>query len=190
VTDSHDAAISQQGHYAGAVTRLAGYAVDQALATASFSLGVGVVVFLVSLVSDIEINTSFNQVAVSLSYLAWLFLYYSYPWSVSGKSPGMALVGIRVVASDGSPTSPRHGIVRTLAFPLGFLTLGIGFLGIVFGRQHRALYDVIADTAVVYDWDARGARWRFLARQSEERAAIARPAGKTLRRRAGEPETA
>ena len=27
--------------------------------------------------------------------------------------------------------------------------------------------DKVAGTAVVYSWDARGARWRFLARQQE-----------------------
>ena len=34
-------------------------------------------------------------------------------------------------------------------------------------RRHRALYDLIAGTVVVYAWDARAARLRFLARQAE-----------------------
>jgi hypothetical protein len=51
-------------------------------------------------------------------------------------------------------------------FPLGFITLGIGFLGIITNREHLAIYDRIAKTAVVYDWDARGARLRFLARSA------------------------
>jgi uncharacterized RDD family membrane protein YckC len=57
--------------------------------------------------------------------------------------------------------------------PLTFLTLGIGFLPIVLGRHRRALHDLLAGTAVVYSWDARAARLRFLAR-----------------RRPGEPEAA
>jgi hypothetical protein len=57
--------------------------------------------------------------------------------------------------------------VRSLTFPLGFLTLGLGFLGILVQREHRAVYDLIAGTAVVYAWDARAARLRFLARQAE-----------------------
>ena len=48
---------------------------------------------------------------------------------------------------------------------LTLLTLGIGFLGIVFQRERRALDDFIAGTAVVYDWDARAARLRWMARQ-------------------------
>jgi hypothetical protein len=34
-------------------------------------------------------------------------------------------------------------------------------------REHRALHDLIAGTAVVYSWDARAARLRFLAREAE-----------------------
>ncbi|MGH3277214.1 MAG: hypothetical protein ACRDNZ_23155, partial [Streptosporangiaceae bacterium] len=34
-------------------------------------------------------------------------------------------------------------------------------------REHRALHDLIAGTAVIYAWDARAARLRFLARQAD-----------------------
>lgn len=56
-------------------------------------------------------------------------------------------------------------MLRTLALPLSFLTLGIGSVPIITGRRRRALHDKIAGTAVVYSWDARAARLRFLARQ-------------------------
>jgi hypothetical protein len=36
-------------------------------------------------------------------------------------------------------------------------------LGIIFDRTHQAIYDRIAKTAVVYDWDAEGAKLRGLA---------------------------
>jgi hypothetical protein len=38
------------------------------------------------------------------------------------------------------------------------------FVGILVGDRHRALLDVIAGTAVIYSWDARAARLRFLSR--------------------------
>ena len=52
-------------------------------------------------------------------------------------------------------------------FPLSFLFFGLGFLGILVQREHRALHDLIAGTAVIYSWDARAARLRFLAREAE-----------------------
>ena len=82
----------------------------------------------------------------------------------SGKTFGMAVFGVRVVQPDGTDASWRQAIVRTLALPLSFLLLGLGFLGILVGDRRRALHDVIAGTAVVYSWDARAARLRFLSR--------------------------
>ncbi len=52
-------------------------------------------------------------------------------------------------------------------FSLSFLLMGAGFLGILVQREHRALHDLIAGTAVIYAWDARAARLRFLARQAD-----------------------
>src|SRR5215472_12166160 len=91
----------------------------------------------------------------------------------------MALLGVVVVRADGTRLHAWQGWVRSLTFPLGFLTLGLGFLGILVQREHRALYDLIAGTAVVYAWDARAARLRYLARKAEpvvDAAAAATPA--------------
>jgi len=83
----------------------------------------------------------------------------------------MAVLGIRVVRADGRTLEPRQGVVRALVFPLSFLLCGLGFLGIIVQREHRALHDLIAGTAVIYAWDARAARLRFLAREAEVGAA-------------------
>jgi len=57
-------------------------------------------------------------------------------------------------------------VLRAAVFPLSFLFFGLGFTGILFGRERRALHDVLAGTAVVYTWEARAARLRFLSRDS------------------------
>lgn len=169
----HDLALSQQGHYAGAATRLAAYALDQAVATGLYTASVAVLSWAISLVTPPDIVISPFSSWAYAGYLGWLVLYYGYPWAVSGKSFGMAVLGLRVVAADGSPLPARRAFLRIVAFPLGFLTLGIGFLGILFGKEHRAVYDLVAGSAVVYDWDARSARWRFLARQTS--SSVRRP---------------
>ena len=76
----------------------------------------------------------------------------------------MALFGVRVVGDDGTYPTHRQAVVRALALPLSFLLLGLGFVGILLGDRRRALHDVIAGTAVIYSWDARAARLRFLTR--------------------------
>jgi uncharacterized RDD family membrane protein YckC len=169
-----DAALSQQGHYAGAVTRLAAFAVDQTVASTVFAVATAVLAWAVSLVTNGELTFAPPNWLTGLGFAVWLFVYYAYPWAVSGKTFGMALLGIRVVRREGSPTTPRNAVVRTLALPLSFLTLGIGFLPILFGRERRALHDALAGTAVVYSWDARAAKLRFLARERRRDGAVAR----------------
>lgn len=156
---------SRQGHYAGAVTRLLAFAVDQALAGMLYAAGAALVVWAVALVTGGELQPDVPRWLTLSAYVGWLFAYFAYPWAMSGKTPGMALVGLRVVSADGTRAGARRAGLRTLALPLSFLTLGIGFLPIVLGRRHRALHDVVAETAVVYSWDARAARWRLLARE-------------------------
>ena len=78
----------------------------------------------------------------------------------------MAILGLQVVNAQGGPIAGRRAVLRTVGLGITlFLTLGIGFLGIVFQRERRALNDFIAGTAVVYDWDARAARLRWIARK-------------------------
>jgi len=158
--------VTLQGHYAGAVTRATAFAIDQTVATGAYALATALVAWLVDVVIGPDFTINPHVGFAAFVFVVWLFVYYAYPWSVSGKTLGMAVLGIRVVQRDGSPTGPRNGVVRTLVLPITFLTLGIGFLPILFGRERRALHDAAGGTAVVYDWNARAARLRFLARQN------------------------
>jgi uncharacterized RDD family membrane protein YckC len=95
----------------------------------------------------------------------WEFIYFAYQWALSGKTMGMALLGIRLVKIDGSPVGARQAVIRTLTLPLSIIFLGLGFLGILTNRRRYAWHDRLAKTAVVYSWDARAARLRWLARK-------------------------
>jgi uncharacterized RDD family membrane protein YckC len=168
--------VTYQSHYAGAVTRFAAYAIDITVASAAFSLGLAAISYGVQVITGHQVHWNRSNIVVAICYFAWLGIYFAYSWAVGGRTFGMAVLGIRVVHADGTILSPRRALVRTLAFPLSFLLLGLGFLGILVGREHRALHDVIAGSVVIYSWDARAARLRFLARQAELTADDAPPA--------------
>jgi len=155
-----------QDHFAGAASRLVGYAIDFGVSTGLFTLTLAGINFVASLIEGHSVSWSRADIAVTIAYLLWLFVYFAYSWAASGKTFGMAILGIRVVSADGAAATVRQAVIRTLAFPLSFLLLGLGFLGIVLQRDRRALHDLIAGTAVIYAWDARAARLRFLARDS------------------------
>lgn len=154
-----------QGHYAGIASRFAAYLADLGTSTAVFMAALAAASFAVSVVTSHSVSWSKTNTAVAVAFVGWQFAYYAYSWAASGKTFGMALIGVRVVRQDGAPAGVRHAVVRTLAFPLSFLLFGLGFAGILVGRERRALHDVIAGTVVVYAWDARAARLRFLARE-------------------------
>ena len=99
---------------------------------------------------------------------AWWFLYCAYPLAVAGRTFGMAALGLRVVRVDGSDLDVGHAVLRVLVFPLSFLLFGLGFLLILLRKDRRALHDLIGRAAVVYAWDARAARLRFLARSGAQ----------------------
>jgi len=161
------ALVSCQGHCAGSVSRFTAYAIDLTVTTAAFSLGLAAVSYIVHVVVGHDVSWNRSNIVVAIIFAGWQFLYFGYSWAVSGRTFGMALLGIRVVRADGTVLSPKKGVLRALVFPLSFLLCGLGFLGILVQHEHRALHDLIAGSAVVYSWDARAARFRFLARQAE-----------------------
>jgi uncharacterized RDD family membrane protein YckC len=159
--------VSYQGRYAGSVSRFTAYAIDLAVSSAVFSLALATISYVVKIVSGHQVSWNRSNLLVAILFVVWQFVYFGYSWAVSGRTFGMAILGIRVVRADGNAVEPRQGVVRALVFPLSFLLFGLGFLGILVQREHRALHDLIAGTAVIYAWDARAARLRFLARQAE-----------------------
>jgi uncharacterized RDD family membrane protein YckC len=156
---------SLQGKYAGFASRFAAFAADVAVTLALFMLALAAIGFAARVLTGTDITWSRGSIWVIVAYAVWAFIYFAYSWAASGRTAGMALFGVRVVRDDGTDVAGRRAVVRTLALPLSFLFLGLGFTGILLGDRRRALHDVIAGTAVVYSWDARAARLRFLSRE-------------------------
>ena len=172
--------VRAQGNYAGSVSRLVAYLIDLLVSTIVFQLALASVSFVWSVFTGHGITWHRDSIVVIVIYVLWQFVYFGFQWAANGKTLGMTLLGVHVVNADGTRLEPWRGWLRSLTFPLGFLTLGLGFLGILVQREHRAVYDLIAGTAVVYAWDARAARLRFLARQAEPIADAASVPGKVI----------
>jgi uncharacterized RDD family membrane protein YckC len=162
-------AVTQQGHYAGALSRLLAYGADVLIITLIYAAGLALLQFAINAATPWTLELEGKYALVLIGELLWALIYFGNSWVIFARSPGMTLLGLRIVQSDGSPLDRRHAIIRLIAFPLGFLTLGLGFLGIIFGRTHKAIYDRIAKTAVVYDWDAEVAKLRDLAARGARR---------------------
>ena len=139
---------------------------DVGVSVGVFMLAAAAVWFAERVLTGRDIAWNRGDIWVVIAYAAWEFVYFAYCWAASGTTAGMALFGVRVVRDDGTDASGGRAVLRTLALPLSFLSLGLGLelVGILLGNRRRALHDVIAGTAVIDSWDARAARLRFLSR--------------------------
>jgi uncharacterized RDD family membrane protein YckC len=159
------------GHYAGVVSRAVAAALDFAIAIGIFTAGLAGVDLLSRVVFGGSIAGGRSGPGYVIALAAWAFLYVWGSLAVAGRTMGKGIVGLRVVRADGSALTVRQALGRTVAYPISFAILGLGLVGIVTDRYHRALHDRLARTAVVYDWGGRAAEIpgplsEFLARRA------------------------
>jgi uncharacterized RDD family membrane protein YckC len=70
-------------------------------------------------------------------------------WSGSGRAPGMAIIGLRVVDPQGRQLSPRRAFWRAV---LAVATLGLGLVFVLVSKRNRSFYDWACGSSVVYSW--------------------------------------
>ena len=158
--------IGRQGHYAGAASRLVAFGADVGASWGAYTLGVALINAAVKLVTGHSFTlTNHQTLALIISdRLGVLVLHLP----MGGERQDARHGHLRIAGSHGGGPAyqrPPGGAAHHRARITLFLTLGIGFLGIIFQRERRGLDDFIAGTAVVYDWDARAARLRWIARK-------------------------
>ena len=155
---------SLEGHYAGPFTRLVAYVADAFLMAASYGVLLSVVVFVFNLAARSNEIEAPSQTTLWYAggLLLWILFYNGFCWALWWKTPGKSLLGLRVVERDGADLRVRVALRRAIWWQLCFL-VPFSHIGIIVGNERRSLHDVLANTTVVYDWNARDARWRLLA---------------------------
>ena len=179
-----DRALAHQGHYAGPVSRLLAFLADAAFVS-----------ILYTAARRARRGGDRRHDALDARLLQGQLAHPAPVLRLVGHLPRQRVAAAVEVAGHGAARpadrprgrlgarpAPRADPARS-AFPLGFLTFGAGFLGIIFSKRRKAIYDRIADTAVVYQWDAESAKIRELARSA--RRARRRGAPPSSRGRAG-----
>ena len=92
-------------------------------------------------------------VAAALAGAWWTLAagaYFVLCWSVTGQTPGLRLMGLRVVDAHGSPPGVGRSVVRFVGLLLAIAPLFAGFLPVLVDRRRRGLHDFLAGTVVVY----------------------------------------
>lgn len=85
-----------------------------------------------------------------LSSLPLVFVAYcAIFWSLSGRTPGMALMGLRVVRPDGTTPSLVRAVGRVAGYAVSAVLM-LGFAWILVDRRRQGFHDKLAGTFVVY----------------------------------------
>jgi uncharacterized RDD family membrane protein YckC len=147
------------GHYGGPISRLLGFIIDNWLVGLTYAAIAAALSYLIGLVSTAEVgpNQDSGNAAWGIGLIVWWVVYGVVSLAVVGRTPGMWVLGLKVVQRDGAPLKLRAAFIRVITFPVSMLTLGLGFVGLIWGRERRALHDIFARTTMVYDWGDRPA---------------------------------
>lgn len=154
-----DTAVRRQrvsGRNAGTVSRAAAALVDLGFVMGSYAVLVALVEFMGQAFLDVSLQGVPGLVA-SIALLGWAFVYVLVTTTITGRTIGKGLAGLKITRKDGAPLRPGGALLRVVTFPLSTSFFGIGLLLIVVHPRHRALHDLLAGTVVVYDWGDRPA---------------------------------
>jgi uncharacterized RDD family membrane protein YckC len=168
----HDGTVT--GRIAGGVSRLAAFGIDLAVLWFSYGLLTSLGVFLVGLFTGDKVDVTHHPGWWLVGFGLLGFSYYWIGLTITGRSIGKGLIGLRVVRLGGAPMSPGRAAIRTIVYPFSFI-LGLGLIPIVTGKRRRALHDAAGGDVVLYDWGDRPAE-------------LPAPVTAWIRRRAGEAD--
>ncbi len=157
---------------AGLVTRALAIGVDGALVAAAFFVVTGVFDFAVSAFFEFDRSSTF-AIVFGTAFLVWLSGFYLFFfWTLTGQTPGMRFLGIRLDDYDGTPhLSPRTASRRLVGLVLAAIPFGAGFLMVLFSERRRGLHDRIARTEVILvnrNGDPESAELRAEAHREEK----------------------
>jgi uncharacterized RDD family membrane protein YckC len=145
-TSARVATVSTDRAYAGVVSRTVAYVIDVLLVT----VVVGGIAVVVTLMSTALLAETRDAVRIGIGYLvvfmpAFLAFYSMLFWRLAGRTPGMALLNLRVIRVTGRPVSWFAALVRAVLLAY----LPVGAVWSLVDRRRQGLHDKLARTVVV-----------------------------------------
>lgn len=177
-----------RGHYAGFVSRTIAFLIDLLMMVTIQFIYVLVVRLVFNFLGLSSIREAITQTPAGVDsntdpvvlLITWIIalltsgfffgLYVSICWTLIDRTIGQAFLGLRVLRTNGENLTFWRAVRRAVGYFLAALPLFVGFLWVLVDDRRQGWHDKLADTVVVYDWNARlGRRVReWLARQAQK----------------------
>jgi uncharacterized RDD family membrane protein YckC len=140
------------GEYAGFVSRLIAFAIDALIYIGIIST----ITLVANLVMDfLKVSQSLQSIIGYIILITNFLIYCLYFlgfWLLAGQTPGKALLGVRIVRTDGSRLYLRRAIIRLIGYWISVIFLFAGYWWVIFDPRRQAWHDKLAGTIVIYSW--------------------------------------
>ena len=139
-----DKKLEAHGKYAGFLKRIISFLVD--------FIFIGLILGLIFiLLIVLKINITIPNYMYFVIFIITLILYKIILESFVSTTVGKKLVGIKIETIEGEKIGFSKALIRNISIVLDIITLGIGYLLILFNKEKMALHDMVAKTIVVND---------------------------------------
>jgi uncharacterized RDD family membrane protein YckC len=148
------------GHYAGLFTRMIAFVID--------ALVIAIAIAIIPWMGQILLNSigigSFTTrwmegvqrlMASGIFAAFFMYAYYAFFWYFAGMTIGDAVLGIRIVRTNGKRIGPFRTLIRLIGYVIALIPFGLGFFWILIDNRRQGWHDKLAGTFAVYAWEAR-----------------------------------
>jgi uncharacterized RDD family membrane protein YckC len=139
---------ASESAFGGLAARGIALVLDAVLAYTAFLVAAGSAALITSLAGAFHstwLTGSLFAAGWTLVVLAYFVLF----WSITGQTPGMRVLRLRVVNGSGASPSLWRSLLRFAGLILAIIPMFAGFLPVLFDDRRRALQDYLAGTTVV-----------------------------------------
>ena len=148
------------GHYAGIFTRVVAFVIDALIIAIALAIVPWITQILLNSVGIGSLTTRWMNGVVRLlasGIFAAIFsyAYYAFFWFFVGMTIGNAVMGIRIVRTNGKRVGPIRTLVRLIGYVIALIPFGLGFFWILIDDRRQGWHDKLAGTFAVYAWEAR-----------------------------------
>ncbi len=145
------------GQYAGFVTRLIAWIIDQVILAAAITITIGAGKFLLQ-VFPINEWLGLDQVMTNITLVVAIAVAITLPivynigsWLLAGQTIGKWVMGVRIVRTNGERMRFGTCVRRQIGYLVSAI-LFLGYLWILVDNRRQGFHDKIAGTFVIYSW--------------------------------------
>ena len=146
------------GRAAGFVTRLFAFAADLVVIAGILALGGWIAVLADNLLEQLNIEARVGLGTIYVVLIPFIVAFYFVMfWSLTGRTIGKWLLGLRVVSTDGHTPTIGRSLLRVVGYVISAIVFWAGYLWVLVDKNRRAWHDHMASTWVVYDYSRQAA---------------------------------